>query len=143
MNPLSALLGVVPVGTLILWGVVGLVLLVFLLIMFNFFFVWLRAFASGAPVTFSQLIALRLRSVPVSLIVDTRITAVKSGMEASIDQLSSHYLAGGNVEMVIRILGTPFEAQFVCRLIFKSNRTAETVTATYAIIGGFVFVDAA
>src|SRR5207237_3478608 len=39
--------------------------------------------------------------VPVGLIVDTRITAVKSGLDVSIDDLSTHYLAGGNVEMVI------------------------------------------
>jgi len=104
MNLKLALLGAISPAMLVLWGVVGIVLLVFFLIMFNFFFIWLRAFAAGARVTFTQLIALRLRSVPVALIVDTRITAVKSGLEVSIDELSSHYLAGGNVEMVIHAL---------------------------------------
>ena len=101
----------VSLPMLILWAVVGVVLLVFFLIMFNFFFIWLRAFASGARVTFTQLIALRLRSVPVGLIVDTRITAVKSGLEISIDELSSHYLAGGNVEMVVQALIAARKAQ--------------------------------
>ena len=93
-----------PVGTILLWGVIAVVLLVFSLLLFNFFFLWLRAFSSGAPVTFFELIALRLRGVPVGMIVDSRITAVKSGLEVTIDDLSTHYLAGGNVEMVVLAL---------------------------------------
>ena len=49
-----------------------MLLLVFGLVMFNFFFIWLRALAAGARVTFMELIALRLRSVPVGLIVDIK-----------------------------------------------------------------------
>src|SRR3954467_4147194 len=107
MNSISPLLaafgngdGVGP-GTMFLWAIAGIVLLVFFLLMFNFFFIWLRALSSGAPVTVLELIALRLRGVPVGMIVDSRITAVKSGLDVSIDELSTHYLAGGNVEMVI------------------------------------------
>src|SRR5438046_10753355 len=88
-------------GTLVLWVIAGVVLLIFFLLMFNFFFIWLRALSAGARVTFIELVALRLRGVPVGLIVDSRITAVKSGLDVSIDDLSTHFLAGGNVEMVI------------------------------------------
>jgi uncharacterized protein YqfA (UPF0365 family) len=101
---MNYLLGEISVGTLLLLGVVGLALLIFALIIFNFFFIWLRAFASGARVTFMELIALRLRSVPVGMLVDTRITAIKSGLELSIDDLSTHFLAGGNIQMVVQAL---------------------------------------
>ena len=37
---------------------------VFFVLMFNFFFIWLRARFAGAPVTLLELIALRLRGVP-------------------------------------------------------------------------------
>ena len=77
-------------GWLIIVGIVGLILLVFAIIIFNFFFVWLRAMAAGAKVTFMELIALRLRSVPVGMIVDTRITAVKSGLNISIPRRMGH-----------------------------------------------------
>jgi len=44
--------------------------LVAFIIVINFFSVWIRALFSGARVTFTELIALRLRKVPVGLIVD-------------------------------------------------------------------------
>src|SRR5215203_1098559 len=85
-----------------------LILLVVVLVLgiigINFFSIWIRALFSGARVTFTELIALRLRRVPVGLIVDSRINAVKSGLDVTIDDLSSHYLAGGSVEMVILAL---------------------------------------
>ncbi|MDP6337317.1 MAG: hypothetical protein QF562_02045, partial [Verrucomicrobiota bacterium] len=46
---------------LILFGIVGLVLLVGALIVLNFGMTWLRARVSGAPVKFIELIALQLR----------------------------------------------------------------------------------
>jgi uncharacterized protein YqfA (UPF0365 family) len=36
--------------------------------------------------------------------VDSRITAVRSGLPLSIDDLSTHFLAGGNVQMVVLAL---------------------------------------
>ena len=58
-----------------LFAVLGLIVLVGLIIILNFLSVWIRAVFSGARVTCSVLIALRLRNVPVGLIVDNRITA--------------------------------------------------------------------
>src|SRR5947209_17435119 len=120
-------------GTLILWVIAGVVLLVFFVLMFNFFFIWLRALSAGARVTFLELIALRLRGVPVGLIVDTRITAVKSGLDVSIDDLSTHYLAGGNVEMVILALiaarkaGINLDFDRACAIDLATKGTGKTV----------------
>jgi uncharacterized protein YqfA (UPF0365 family) len=62
---------------------------------------WIAAFSSGAYVGIGTLIAMRLRRVPPSLIVKPRISAVKAGLDLSVDQLEAHYLAGGNVERVV------------------------------------------
>jgi uncharacterized protein YqfA (UPF0365 family) len=40
----------------------------------------------------------------VGLVVNVRITAIKSGLPLSIDELSTHFLAGGNIEMVVQAL---------------------------------------
>ena len=61
---------------------------------------WLRAFFSGARVTSMELISLQVRRIPVRTMVDTRITLIKSGFNVSVDDLSTHHLAGGDVAMV-------------------------------------------
>ena len=63
---------------------------------------WLRAWVSGARVTFMELIALQVRMIPVRIIVDTRITLIKTGFNVSVDDLSTHHLAGGDVHMVMQ-----------------------------------------
>lgn len=106
--------------------------IVFILVI-NFFSVWIRALFSGARVTFTELIALRLRKVPVGLIVDSRINAVKSGLDVTIDDLSTHYLAGGSVEMVVLALiaarkaGIHLEYDRACAIDLATKGTGKTV----------------
>lgn len=84
---------------------VALVVLVLLgLLSLYFGKIYLRALFSGAKVSLTELIALRLRGIPLGLVVDHRIAAVRSGVPVSIDDLSTHYLAGGNVPMVVLAL---------------------------------------
>src|SRR5919108_661280 len=78
---------------LIGYGLVGVIALIFFVVLTNLFSIWIRALFSGARVTYTELIALRLRNLPVGMVVDTRITAVKSGLDVSIDDLSTHHLA--------------------------------------------------
>jgi len=52
----------------------------------------------------STLLAMRLRGVPVGMIVDARITAVKAGIPLETDQLEAHYLAEGNVVQTVQAL---------------------------------------
>ena len=88
-------------------GLIVLLVVVFIigaLLLFNFFNIWIRAYFSGARVGIVELIALRLRNVPVGRVVNARITAVRAGMEMNIDDLSTHFLAGGNVDMVVLAL---------------------------------------
>jgi len=90
--------------TYIFFGIIALIGLVGAIVFFNFFAIWLRALTSGAKVSYTELIALRLRGVPVGPVVNVRITAIKSGLPLSIDELSTHFLAGGNIEAVVQAL---------------------------------------
>lgn len=96
----------------IAWLVVIVILLVIILIVGQFFGLWLRAFMSRASVSFSNLIGMRLRRVPGHVIVDARIQAVKAGIDnISMDEMESHYLAGGQVINVVRALISADRAQ--------------------------------
>jgi uncharacterized protein YqfA (UPF0365 family) len=115
------------------YGVVFLVFLIGAIFLFNFGMIYIRALTSGAKVKMSELLALRLRGVPVGLIVDNRITAVKSGLDISIDDLSTHYLAGGNVEMVVLALiaarkaGIHLVFDRACAIDLATKGTGKTV----------------
>ncbi|HTI78627.1 MAG TPA: flotillin-like protein FloA [Mycobacterium sp.] len=65
---------------------------------------WISAWASGAYVGLFTLIAMRLRRVPPATIVIARISAVKAGIELSVNDLEAHYLAGGNVTRVVNAM---------------------------------------
>jgi len=58
---------------------------------------WIAAWASGAYVGLLTLIGMRFRRVPPATVVTARISAVKAGLNISINDLEAHYLAGGNV----------------------------------------------
>jgi len=110
--------------------VIGVVILSIIL---KFFSIWIRALFAGAKVTYIELMALWLRKVPVGYVVDNRITAVKAGLDISIDELSTHYLAGGNVEMVILALIAAKKAGIVlsfdrgCAIDLATKGTSKTV----------------
>ncbi len=83
----------------------ALFVLVLLGVILAFFKIWIRAYASGAHVSFGTLVGMRLRKVPASLIVDARIIAAKAGLAGTTtNDLETHYLAGGNVIQVVRSL---------------------------------------
>lgn len=85
-------------------AILALFILILVMVIATFFMTWLRAKLSGATVGFPTLIAMRLRRVPASLIVDARITAVKAGIEVSANDLEAHYLAEGNVIQTVQAI---------------------------------------
>ncbi len=91
-------------GLYIAIGVAALIGLVLVVVIAQFFKLWLQAFLSGAPVGMFDLIGMRLRKVPPSIIVLSRIQAKKAGIDLSTARLESHFLAGGRVPQVIRAL---------------------------------------
>src|SRR5512145_1552887 len=66
--------------------------------------IWIAAFASGAYVGLFTLIGMRLRRVPPGTVVTARISAVKAGLDISVNDLEAHYLAGGNVVNVVNAM---------------------------------------
>ena len=65
---------------------------------------WIAAWSSGAYVGLLTLIGMRLRRVPPGVVVNARISAVKAGLDISINDLEAHFLAGGNVVRVLNAL---------------------------------------
>lgn len=65
---------------------------------------WIAAWASGAYAGLFTLIAMRLRRVPPTTIVTARISAVKAGIDISLNDLEAHFLAGGNVVRVVNAM---------------------------------------
>ena len=88
----------------IVFGIIGILIIGFVAIFLHFLGVWIRALMSGARVSLSQLIGMKLRRVQPSLIVDARIRLVKAGLALSTDELEAHYLAGGDVNSVVNAL---------------------------------------
>lgn len=86
---------------LIIAGIIGLVLFYFI---FSYISLWLQALVSGAKVGLLNIIFMRFRKVPPKLIVESKIMAVKAGIEIPTDDLESHFLAGGNVSRVVQAL---------------------------------------
>lgn len=65
---------------------------------------WITALVSGVRVSIGQLFAMRLRKVPPTLIVNALITSTKAGLNITRSDLETHFMAGGNVNNVIRAL---------------------------------------
>lgn len=93
-----------PVFYLVVLIAAAIVTLIFVVIVINFFNLWLQAWLSGASVSILSLVAMRLRKVNPNIIVQSRINAVKAGLRISTDELEAHYLAGGNVVRVVQAL---------------------------------------
>ncbi|MCJ8344292.1 flotillin-like protein FloA [bacterium] len=98
-------------------GLLGLGLggLFFLLIVFTQFipvFLWLEAKACGVKVSLLDLFLMRFKGVPPASIVRPLIMGSKANIEhITIDQLEAHYLARGNVQIVIEALVSADKAQ--------------------------------
>jgi uncharacterized protein YqfA (UPF0365 family) len=65
---------------------------------------WITAIFSNVKVGLIQLVTMRIRKVPPSLIVQSLITSTKAGLNLTADDLETHYLAGGRVTSVIKAL---------------------------------------
>lgn len=65
---------------------------------------WIAAWASGAYVGLFTLIGMRLRRIPPNTVITARISAVKAGLDLSVNDLESHYLAGGNVVRLVNAM---------------------------------------
>lgn len=83
---------------------VGIIVLLMLFFTFVPVGLWITAFFAGVKVKITTLIGMRLRRVIPSRIINPMIKATKAGLEINIDDLESHYLAGGNVNTLVDAL---------------------------------------
>ncbi len=113
--------------------VVALLAFVAFMVVVSFINTWLKALLAGAPVGMLTLIAMRLRGVPYGMIVDSRIMAVKAGLDLTINQLEEHYLAEGNLIPTIQALiasekaGMDLSWKQACAIDLATKGTAKTV----------------
>lgn len=89
---------------LIILGVI-VAIIVFSIISYFFpFGLWISAVASGLSISPIKIIAMRIRKINPYDIVTPAIMLDKAGMKVDLDNLESHYLAGGRVANVAAAL---------------------------------------
>ncbi len=98
-----------------MWAVIIVALiaaLVMLVFIAQFIKLWMQAYFSNADVGLWDLVGMRLRKVDAMTIVLARIQLVKSGIhDVTVNDLESHYLAGGRVTNVSRAMIASNRAQ--------------------------------
>ena len=90
-------------GLLIIIAIVALIVLWFI----SYFLpvgLWFSALVSGVRISLIQLVLMRFRKVPPSVIVNQMIAGTKAGLNLQANDLEAHYLAGGNVPNVVTAL---------------------------------------
>ncbi|EOR23653.1 flotillin-like protein FloA [Cytobacillus oceanisediminis] len=93
-------------GFEIFWIIVVVLAVILLGVLLTFVpvMLWISALAAGVKISIFTLVGMRLRRVIPSRVVNPLIKAHKAGINATINQLESHYLAGGNVDRVVNAL---------------------------------------
>ena len=97
----------------ILWIIGGIVALFCVLIMMvvfaRYFRLWIQSVTTGAGISIFDLLGMTFRKVNPAAIVRSKIMAVQAGLDEATTGITSqaleaHFLAGGNVPLVIRSL---------------------------------------
>lgn len=120
-------------GAMIVILILAIIALVCAIVVFSFLNTWLKATLAGAPVSMLTLVAMRLRGVPYGMIVDSRIMAVKAGLDLTVNQLEEHYLAEGHLIPTIQALiasdkaGMDLSWKQACAIDLATKGTAKTV----------------
>ena len=88
----------------IILTIVGAVVALFLLLYILPVNLWFTAQLSNVRISLLNLVLMRLRKVPPSLVTNAMITSTKAGLRITSNEIETHYLAGGNVNKVIKAL---------------------------------------
>ncbi|MBN1416706.1 MAG: flotillin-like protein FloA [Bacteroidales bacterium] len=93
-------------GGIFLWVVIVALIIVFIWLFFYFIplGLWFSAVFARVYVPIGQLIGMRIRKVPPSIIINALVSATKAGLSLKADDLEAHFLAGGNVRSVVNAL---------------------------------------
>ena len=100
-----SLLGNIGLELLWLWILLGLLLIAVIVVLALVpIKVWFRALISGAHISMSRLIGMKLRKINIGMIVEAYVSAKKAGITIDINELETHYMAGGDVVKVVNAL---------------------------------------
>ncbi len=105
----------------IVWTIaifVGLVFVViFLIVLARYFRLYLQSLTTGAGIGLFDMLAMTFRKINPAVIVRTKIMAVQAGLADSTgitrEALEAHYLAGGNVPLIIRAIVAATKAKTI------------------------------
>jgi uncharacterized protein YqfA (UPF0365 family) len=93
------------------------ILLVVSYIFFSYFRLYIQCKLTRAGIGFMDLLSMTFKKIPVNMIVQCKIMAVKADLTEeqgiTVDALCSHHLAGGNVPIVIRSLIAARKAKII------------------------------
>lgn len=97
--------GTLPVWKVALFFLLALFLLAFLVVFLRYANLYVRSVLTKAGVGLFDMVAMSLRRVSPTIIVNARVSIVQARI-ADIDKrdLEAHFLAGGNIERVVRAL---------------------------------------
>lgn len=84
--------------------IVGSIIALFLFLYLLPINLWFTAQLSGVRINLLNLVLMRLRRVPPSLVVNAMITSTKAGLNITSNEIETHFLAGGHVNNVIKSL---------------------------------------
>jgi len=85
-------------------AVIGIVGLIFAAVLIGSLKLWIQSIASNATVSLIRIVLMPLRKINASLIVNNFIFAKKAGLDISVEELETHYLAQGNVNRVVQAM---------------------------------------
>jgi uncharacterized protein YqfA (UPF0365 family) len=91
-------------GWVIFVVVLSLLAVIILIVIFKYANLYIRCLTSNANIGLIELFLMSLRKVRPESIAQAKISAVQAGLEVTTKQLQAHYLAGGNVQAVVRAL---------------------------------------
>lgn len=89
---------------LIIIAIAGGIFLLWIILYFIPIGLWFQALVSDVKISLLQLILMRWRKVPPTIIVGAMIEGKKAGIELYRDLLEAHYLAGGHIPQVVHAL---------------------------------------
>lgn len=87
-----------------LFAIIGGIILLFLFLYFVPVGLWITAIFSNVRISIFDLITMRLRKVPPSVVVNALINSTKAGLSVTKNEIETHYLAGGHVNNVMKAM---------------------------------------
>ena len=116
-------------------AVLGVAFVVLGIVLATFLTLWIRAWSSGVRVGLFNMLVMRLRRVNPALIVDCMISLSKADVDATVDDLETHVLAGGDLAAVTDALISAYKADLdvdfhrVAAIDLAGRDVVEAVTA--------------